>query len=36
MNTYYIPMDTDIPHAETTRYEREVIFGFFIFSNYCC
>ncbi|CAF1122866.1 unnamed protein product [Rotaria sp. Silwood1] len=22
MNTYYVPMDHDIPHAETTRYER--------------
>ncbi|CAF0883967.1 unnamed protein product [Adineta steineri] len=22
MNTYYVPMESDIPHAETTRYER--------------
>ncbi|CAF1164990.1 unnamed protein product [Rotaria sordida] len=22
MNTYYVPMEHDIPHAETTRYER--------------
>jgi hypothetical protein len=25
MNTYYVPMDNDIPHSETTRYEREII-----------
>ena len=23
MNTYYVPMEYDIPHAETTRYERK-------------
>ena len=23
MNTYHVPMESDIPHAETTRYERE-------------
>jgi hypothetical protein len=22
MNTYYVPMEHDIPHSETTRYER--------------
>ncbi len=28
MNTYYIPMDHDIPHVETTRYERKIIFQY--------
>lgn len=27
MNTYYVPMDHDIPHAENTRYERKMIFN---------
>ena len=26
MNTYYVPMEHDIPHAETTRYERKRFF----------
>ena len=25
MNTYYVPMEYDIPHAETTRYERKTV-----------
>jgi hypothetical protein len=28
MNTYYVPMEHDIPHSETTRYERERLFLF--------
>ncbi len=24
MNTYYVPMEHDIPHAETTRYEGKI------------
>jgi hypothetical protein len=30
MNTYYVPMEHDIPHSETTRYERKKDF-FFIY-----
>ena len=37
MNTYYVPMDHDIPHAENTRYERKrTFFVFEYFVDWSC
>ena len=36
MNTYYVPMDNDIPHGETIRYERKKIFTFILLNILNC